>query len=453
MRQQVFSLLYELASSKAMPTYTFSFAERVVSTRLRATPADARNASRLLAYTLTPQLVLRPHTSRGELKHKAKAKQQHTKTQEEDMALMHMQFKILKRSEGKSAVYLTAYNNRLRARDERTGELYNYTQKSDLYYSEVMLPNNAPARFSDAVTLWQNIEQVESRKDAQLARYFIVALQRELTLEQNKKLLKRYLQKNFVSKGMIADIAIHDDKNNPHAHIMLTLREVNENGFGKKVREWNNLALVEIWRKKWAYEVNKTFKDLNIKKGISNLSTLRQKEQLIDLAKTQIEKGELNKAENTIYGIEILENKKVKKRIPRTVFMRLKKQVNNKKHIKKEETKKEDNKKFNNIKNVFNNLINKFNKKRKEEKEIEKLEKLKSDKINNINNLNTKINSICDLLDSDKLKIDLNNKKNKIKEEQQQKQDLNNKNKKDLDLIIKQNKEVKHDKKRQTYTI
>ncbi|WP_424710590.1 MobA/MobL family protein, partial [Klebsiella pneumoniae] len=62
------------------------------------------------------------------------------------MALMHMQFKILKRSEGKSSVYLTAYNNRLRARDERTGNLYNYTKKNDLYYSEVMMPDNAPAR-------------------------------------------------------------------------------------------------------------------------------------------------------------------------------------------------------------------------------------------------------------------------------------------------------------------
>ncbi|RFT08034.1 hypothetical protein DYB39_20825 [Providencia rettgeri] len=390
---------------------------------------------------------------RGELKRRATPQQQHTKTQEEDMALMHMQFKILKRSEGKSSVYLTAYNNRLRARDERTGELYNYTKKEDLYYSEVMLPNNAPSRFSDAVTLWQNIEQVESRKDAQLARYFIVALQKELTLEQNKKLLKRYIKKNFTSKGMIADIAIHDDKNNPHAHVMLTLREVNENGFGNKKREWNNPALVEIWRKKWSYEVNKTFQELNIKKGISHLSTLRQKEQLIDLAKTQIDKGEFKKAEATIYGVEILENKKVKKRIPRKQWMKLKNQINNKKHVKKEETKKEDNKKFNNIKNVFNKLFSNFNKKRKQEKEIQNLEKLKSDKIKNIETMNNRINSISEILASDQLKIDLNNKKNKIKEEQQKEQDLNKNNKKDLNLIIQQNKKVKHDKKRQTYTI
>lgn len=369
------------------------------------------------------------------------------------MALMHTQFKILKRSDGKSAVYLTAYNNRLRARDERTGDLYNYTQKSDLYYSEVMLPDNAPPSFRDPITLWQNVEKIEKRKDSQLSRYAIIALQNELTLEQNKELLKTYLKKNFVNKGMIADFAIHNDKNNFHAHVMLTMREVNSAGFGNKVREWNNPALVEIWRKKWAYEVNKTFQDLNIKKAITNLSTLRQKEELIKLANKQIEKGEFEKAEKTIYGVEILENKKVKKRIPRKAWMKLKSQVNNKKHEKKEEAKKEDNKKFNNIKNVFNKLFSNFNKKRKEEKEIEQLEKLKSDKINNIKNMDNRINSISDLLDSDKLKIDLKNKKIKLEEEAKQKQDLNNNNKKDLDLIIKQNKEVKHDKKRQTYTI
>lgn len=367
---------------------------------------------------------------------------------------MHTQFKILKRSEGKSAVYLTAYNNRLRARDERTGDLYNYQKKDDLYYSEVMLPDNAPECFRDPVTLWNHLEKFEKRKDSQLARYAIIALQKELTPEQNKKLLKNYLQKNFVNKGMIADFAIHDaEGNNPHAHIMFTMREVTSAGFGNKKREWNYPELAEIWRKKWSYEVNKTFKDLNIKKAISNLSTLRQKEQLIDLAKTQIEKGDLKKAEATIYGVEILENKKVKKRIPRTVFMKLKNKVNNKKHKQKEETKKEDNKKFNNIKNVFNKLFSNFNKKRKQEKEIEQLKKLKVDKINNIKNMDNRINSISDLLESDKLKIDLNNKKIKLEEEANQKQDLNNKNKKDLNLIIQNKKEVKHDKKRQTYTI
>ena len=370
------------------------------------------------------------------------------------MALMHMQFKILKRSEGKSAVYLTAYNNRLRARDERTGDLYNYTQKSDLYYSEVMLPENAPEHLSDPVTLWNEAEK-QKRRDAQLSRYVIIALQKELTPEQNKELLKTYLKKNFINKGMIADFAIHDiNGNNPHAHVMFTLQEVTNTGLGKKVRKWNNPALVEIWRKKWSYEVNKTFKELNIKKGISYLSTLRQKEQLIDLAKTQIEKGELKKAEVTIYGVEILENKKVKKRIPRKQWMKLKNKINNKKHIKKEEAKKEDNKKFNNIKNVFNKLFSNFNKKRKQEKEIERLEKLKVDKIKNIENMDNRINSISDLLESDKLKIDLNNKKDNLLKEAQQKQDLNNNNKKDLDLIIKQNKEVKNGKtKRRIYTI
>ncbi|MEY0142659.1 MobQ family relaxase [Providencia rettgeri] len=439
-----------------MPTYTSAIADVWAFEQAQKKSADARNASQCLLTRSPPPLVLRPHTEQGRAKTRAHAQHRNTKNTGGNMALMHTQFKILKRSEGKSAVYLTAYNNRLRARDERTGDLYNYTKKSDLYYSEIMLPDNAPASFRDPVTLWNHLEKFEKRKDAQLARYAIIALQKELTPEQNKKLLKKYLKKNFTDKGMIVDFAIHDiDGNNPHAHIMLTLREVNSAGFGNKVREWNNPALVEIWRKKWAYEVNKTFQNLNIKKGISHLSTLRQKEQLIDLAKTQIDKGEFKKAEATIYGVEILENKKVKKRIPRKVWMSLKNKVNNKKHKQKEETKKEDNKKFNNIKNVFNKLFSNFNKKRKQEKEIQQLEKLKSDKIKNIDAMNNRINSISDLLESDKLKIDLDNKKTKLLEEANKKQDLNNNNKKDLNLIIQQkNDEVKNgNKKRKAYTI
>ncbi|EOV8630470.1 MobQ family relaxase [Proteus mirabilis] len=291
------------------------------------------------------------------------------------MAIMHMQFKILKRSEGKSSVYLSAYNNRLRALDERTGQVWNYTKKEDLYYSEVMLPDNAPSRFSDPVTLWQNVEKVESRKDSQLCKYFIVALQNELTLEQNKKLLKRYLQKNFVSKGMIADIAIHDDKNNPHAHIMLTMREVNAQGFGNKVRKWNNSELVELWRKKWAFEVNKTFRDLKINNSISHLSFLRQKEILINEAKKELENKNYDRARTLAISADFIDSKKAKKRISRKIYKQQEKENNNKKHKRKEIKKEEEQKnKFDKFKNMINILLNKFNHKNtisKLEKEIE----------------------------------------------------------------------------------
>ncbi len=291
------------------------------------------------------------------------------------MAIMHMQFKILKRSEGKSSVYLSAYNNRLRALDERTGQVWNYTKKEDLYCSEVLLPTNAPSRLSDSVTLWNEVEK-QKRRDVQLSRYFIVALPVELDAQQNRQLLKNYLKKNFVNSGMIADYAIHDiDSKNPHAHVMLTMQEVTKTGLGKKVREWNNPALVEIWRRKWAFEVNKTFKDLKINNSISHLSFLRQKEILINEAKKELENKNYDRARTLALSADFIDSKKAKKRISRKIYKQQEKENNNKKH-KRKEIKKEEEKenKFDKFKNMINILLNKFNHKNtisKLEKEIE----------------------------------------------------------------------------------
>ena len=158
------------------------------------------------------------------------------------MAIFHIDFKILKRSEGKSALYLSAYNSRMRLKDEKTGLVFNYEKKKeDLMHTDILLPHNAPNRFKNRSILWNEIEEIEKRKDAQLSRYFICALPRELSLIENKKLLEEYIQKNFISKGMCADYAIHNDKenNNPHAHVMLTMREIENSKFStKKNREY-----------------------------------------------------------------------------------------------------------------------------------------------------------------------------------------------------------------------
>lgn len=291
------------------------------------------------------------------------------------MAIMHMQFKILKRSEGKSSVYLSAYNNRLRSIDERTGQVWNYTKKEDLYCSEVLLPTNAPSRFRDSVTLWNEVEK-QKRRDSQLSRYFIVALPVELDAQQNRQLLKNYLKKNFVNSGMIADYAIHDiDSKNPHAHVMLTMQEITNTGLGKKVREWNNPALVEFWRRKWAFEVNKTFRDLKINNSISHLSFLRQKEILINEAKKELENKNYDRARTLAISADFIDSKKAKKRISRKIYKQQEKENNNKKH-KRKEIKKEEEKenKFDKFKNMINILLNKFNHKNtisKLEKEIE----------------------------------------------------------------------------------
>lgn len=106
--------------------------------------------------------------------------------------------------------------------------------------------------------LWNAVEQFEKRKDATLAREIEVALPVEFSLEQNKALLREYLQTNFVDLGMVADYSIHDvDSHNPHAHVMFTLRPVEGNSFGKKAREWNDKRLFDSWREQWAEVTNR----------------------------------------------------------------------------------------------------------------------------------------------------------------------------------------------------
>lgn len=292
------------------------------------------------------------------------------------MAIMHINFKVLKRSEGKSSIYLAAYNNREKLKDERTGATWNYTKKQDLYHSEIMLPYNAPDKFSDRVTLWNEVENIEKRKDAQLSRYFIVALPVELSAEENKKLLKTYLNKNFVKEGMIADFAIHDiNSKNPHAHVMLTLRDVCASGFLKKNRGWNKPENVDLWRKKWAFEVNTALKNNNVMTRISPLSDLKRKEHAIKQAAEFLNNGEELKAEQALMIAQKLVNKKTKKRIPRQNYI-----LKNKKQKRKEETtkEKESNKKTGKLRSIFNSLMSRFNEMRNE-KEINQLnDKLKT---------------------------------------------------------------------------
>ncbi len=168
------------------------------------------------------------------------------------MASYHLSAKIIARSAGRSAVAAAAYRSRASIYDTRQGLIFDYTQKKDLAHSEILLPENAPPRLLDRSILWNEVEKAERRKDAQLAREIELALPAELTLQQNIELVREFVQGNFVDHGMIADINIHMKKDNPHAHILLTTREVTENGFGKKVRAWNATSKLAHWREEWA---------------------------------------------------------------------------------------------------------------------------------------------------------------------------------------------------------
>ncbi len=168
------------------------------------------------------------------------------------MASYHLSAKIIARSSGKSVVAAAAYRSRSNIKDELRGLTFDYSRKKDLSHSEIILPKHAPDRFRDRPTLWNEVEHTERRHDAQLAREIELALPVELTLKENIELVREFVKTNFVDQGMIADVNIHTKKDNPHAHILLTTREVNENGFGKKVRGWNSNANLLHWREAWA---------------------------------------------------------------------------------------------------------------------------------------------------------------------------------------------------------
>ncbi|MDR6043944.1 UNVERIFIED_CONTAM: MobA/MobL family protein [Escherichia coli] len=299
------------------------------------------------------------------------------------MAIFHIDFKILKRSEGKSSLYLSAYNSRMRLKDEKTGLVFNYEKKKeDLMYSDILLPHNAPERFKNRSVLWNNIENIESRKDSQLARTFICALPRSLSLQENKKLLEEYIQKNFVNKGMCADYAIHNDaeNNNPHAHVMLTMREIENGDFSKKKnREWNKKENVEIWRRSWSVSINKYLRQNKKSDYVTHLSFLKQREILIKKAKEELEKNNLDDAEKYINAYNDFKNKKPKKRKPRQSYINRKNHRNKLKNynqqledIKRKEKKKEDMKKENKLTSFFKNVFNKLTNKQKKEIEERK---------------------------------------------------------------------------------
>jgi hypothetical protein len=163
---------------------------------------------------------------------------------------------------GHSVVASAAYRSGETLYDQHAQKTFDYRAKEDVIHTEIMTPEHAPVWASDRSFLWSQVEITEKRKDAQLARDIIAALPRELNYEQQIALVREFVQEQFVDKGMIADIAIHDKwasdgGRQPHAHIMLTMRDVTKEGFGKKNREWNDRTHVSTWRAAFADTTNR----------------------------------------------------------------------------------------------------------------------------------------------------------------------------------------------------
>jgi Ti-type conjugative transfer relaxase TraA len=193
------------------------------------------------------------------------------------MAIYHLHVKVIGRKSGSSAVASAAYRSASRLRDERLDRSHDFSAKRGVVHSEVMLPESAPEAWRDRERLWNDVEAFEVRKDAQLAREVEFAIPREMTNAQGIELARDLIRGEFVDRGMIADLNVHwdmaeDGMPKPHEHVMLTMRAVDENGFGHKVRDWNRTEMVERWRRRWAELANERLAELDIDARIDHRS-------------------------------------------------------------------------------------------------------------------------------------------------------------------------------------
>ena len=205
------------------------------------------------------------------------------------MPVPHLNIRIVQRSKGSSAVAGAAYQAGEKLFSEYDQKHKDHRRKQhEVVYTEIMLPTNAPPEYADRATLWNSAEEVEKQWNSQLARRFVVALPREVPLEMCPQMMQEYCNEHFVSKGMCCDFAIHDPDppgHNPHCHIMLTMRAIDENGKwmpksrkvydldenGERIKlpsgrwkshkedtvDWNEQYHAEEWRHGWEVVQNK----------------------------------------------------------------------------------------------------------------------------------------------------------------------------------------------------
>lgn len=193
------------------------------------------------------------------------------------MALFHMRVKAISRGQGKNIIKSASYRSGEQLYDEQNQTLTKqYSRKERVVHSEIVLPENAPAEFSDRATLWNSVNKSEKRKDSQLAREIEFSIPRELPPAEQIKFCRDFIKRNFTAKGMIADFAIHNNEGNPHCHVLLTTREVNKDGFGKKNREWNDRAYYETVRKDYEEAQNKVLEQVGSQERVSRLSYAEQ---------------------------------------------------------------------------------------------------------------------------------------------------------------------------------
>ncbi|MEK4078255.1 MobQ family relaxase [Paenibacillus sp. FSL M7-0656] len=220
------------------------------------------------------------------------------------MAIFHFSAQVASRSAGKSAVAMAAYRSGERLIDERTGEIKSYARDVQPE-TEIMAPSGSPEWVYDRNKLWNSVEMAEKNKNAQLCREIVIALPVELSADQQKELLTNFVKEQFVDQGMIADLSIHrDNPENPHAHVMLTMRPLNPDGSwaaksrkeyvlddnGQKIKlksgqyksfkvrttDWDNSENMGKWREGWANHTNQALEKVQSPARIDHRSLAAQ---------------------------------------------------------------------------------------------------------------------------------------------------------------------------------
>ncbi|WP_181708729.1 MobQ family relaxase [Chthonobacter rhizosphaerae] len=195
------------------------------------------------------------------------------------MAQYRFSASIIGRKSGKSATAAAAYRSAEKIHDHRTGETHDYTAKRGVVHTEIMAPESTPEWMRDRHALWNAVEAAERRKDSQLAREITLSLPHELNDRQRIDLVRGYVREQFVERGLIVDFAIHQpekqtDRRNHHAHLMITMRELTSDGFGKKIRlsEPARISGIEREREEWANHQNRLFERLNLPTRVDHRS-------------------------------------------------------------------------------------------------------------------------------------------------------------------------------------
>ena len=204
---------------------------------------------------------------------------------------------MISRSQGRSATAAAAYRVAERIEDRRTGLTFDYAARGGVDHTEILAPDHAPDWVHDRSELWNRVEESETRKNSQVAREVRVALPDELTHAQRVALVRDYAQAQFVDRGMVADIALHapgriGDERNHHAHILLTTREIDAEGFTTKNRDWNKVEVLEGWREAWARDSNAALERAGIEDRVDHRTLVAQRDEALELASAARERGD-----------------------------------------------------------------------------------------------------------------------------------------------------------------